>query len=75
MAAVDVTKLSSKGQVVILFRMKQFYEAYRNRLIVSSAMRQLPGCEKVAPAVRQLPEKVSPLLTQLPWTHHLLIVL
>jgi predicted nuclease of restriction endonuclease-like (RecB) superfamily len=33
-----------------LFRMRQFYEAYRGR------------------------EKVSPLVTQLPWTHHLLIL-
>lgn len=33
-----------------LFRMRQFYETYRND------------------------EKVSPLLTQLPWTHHLLIL-
>ena len=33
-----------------LFRMRQFYEAYRG------------------------PNKVSPLLTQLPWTHHLIIL-
>ena len=33
-----------------LFRMRQFYDAYRGQ------------------------EKVSPLLTQLPWTHHLIIL-
>jgi predicted nuclease of restriction endonuclease-like (RecB) superfamily len=33
-----------------LFRMRQFYETYRND------------------------QKVSPLMTQLPWTHHLLII-
>jgi predicted nuclease of restriction endonuclease-like (RecB) superfamily len=33
-----------------LFRMRQFYEAYRSN------------------------EKVSPLVTQLPWTHHLIIL-
>ncbi len=53
-----------------LFRMKRFYETYRDD-------------EKVAPLVRQLPssqesaaenEKVSALLRQLPWTHHLIII-
>lgn len=57
-----------------LFRMKQFYEAYRNNPIVSPVVRQLPGSKIVAPAARQLSEKVSALLTQLPWTHHLMIL-
>ena len=73
-----------------LFRMKQFYEAYRDGAIVSALPRQLkagkrdpssPSAKKVAAPPRLLgPVEagaspiVSALLTQLPWTHHLIIL-
>jgi predicted nuclease of restriction endonuclease-like (RecB) superfamily len=49
-----------------LFRMRQFYETYRDHPIVSPAVTQLsPG---------HTPSIVSALLTQLPWTHNLIIL-
>ena len=72
-----------------LFRMRQFYETYRADPIVAALPRQLeieaakPSIQptaKVAAAPRLfgLQEAasaiVSPLLTQLPWTHHLIIL-
>lgn len=47
-----------------LFRMRQFYETYRSTEIVAPVVRQFAGAE----------EKVSALLTQLPWTHNLIIL-
>jgi predicted nuclease of restriction endonuclease-like (RecB) superfamily len=73
-----------------LFRMRQFYETYGADAIVAALPRQLPldtekppvsAKEKVAAVPRQLKgadagasASVSPLLTQLPWTHHLIIL-
>lgn len=73
-----------------LFRMKLFYETYRDDEKVSPLVRQLPnspaataGHPIVAPLPRQLgqsacpegeSEIVSALLRQLPWTHHLIII-
>ena len=64
-----------------LFRMRQFYEAYRDLEIVSALPSQLPSGAKsksgeVARSGNQdAPGQiVSALLTQLPWTHHLIIL-
>jgi len=69
-----------------LFRMRQFYEAYRDYEIVSAAPRRLPSpspkgeAATDAAGVRQPgqvaapSEKVSAVLRQLPWTHHLIIL-
>jgi predicted nuclease of restriction endonuclease-like (RecB) superfamily len=64
-----------------LFRMRQFYEAYRNHEFVSAAPRQLPartgkGAANVAKkrAAAATGQIVSALLRQLPWTHHLIIL-
>lgn len=73
-----------------LFRMRQFYETYRTDSIVATVPRQLPldtdkpsilADEKLAAVPRLLKgtdagasASVSPLLTQLPWTHHLIIL-
>ena len=60
-----------------LARMRQFYETYRDDAFVSPVVRQIPPTGQKVPA--QLPllpgadEKVSALLTQLPWTHNLII--
>jgi predicted nuclease of restriction endonuclease-like (RecB) superfamily len=70
--------------------MRQFYETYRNSRIVAPLARQLkagkrdpssPSAKKVAAAPRLLgpveagaSPNVSALLTQLPWTHHLIIL-
>jgi predicted nuclease of restriction endonuclease-like (RecB) superfamily len=61
-----------------LFRMRQFYEAYRTDEKVSPLVRQLSRAGESGLAVTApLPgadEKVSALLTQLPWTHNLIIL-
>lgn len=70
-----------------LFRMRQFYEAYRNISFVLPVASQLSPADrrsakkgKVSALLRQIPsagrnsKKVSALLTQLPWTHHLIIL-
>ncbi len=66
-----------------LFRMKQFYQTYTADPIVVALPRQLPldkvqATEKVSALPRQLaaenPTIVPALLTQLPWTHHLIIL-
>ena len=73
-----------------LFRMRQFYETYRAASIVAAVPRQLkagkrvppsPLADKVAAAPRHLgpvetgaSPNVSALLTQLSWTHHLIIL-
>jgi predicted nuclease of restriction endonuclease-like (RecB) superfamily len=68
-----------------LFRMRQFYDAWRGHELVPPAGAQLAseagraGQPIVPPAVTQLqtsglPEKVVALLRQLPWTHHLIIL-
>jgi len=71
-----------------LFRMKRFYEAYADAPIVSPVVRQLgadggepvsDGRVFVSPVARQMETTgsssiVSPLVTQLPWTHHMIIL-
>lgn len=60
-----------------LFRMRQFYETYRADEFVSPLVRQIPPTGQQLPAaLPPLPgadEKVSALLTQLTWTHNLII--
>ena len=60
-----------------LARMRQFYETYRGGEFVSPVVRQIPPTgQKGSTALAALPgadEKVSALLTQLPWTHNLII--
>ena len=63
-----------------LFRMRQFYEAYRDQEFVSAAPRQLPpptGKRAAKSTPKTAPDAggqiVSALLRQLPWTHHLII--
>ncbi len=81
-----------------LFRMRQFYETYRDLQIMPALPSQLPSPDgadpNVSAAPRQTPARgsltaspavrpadpnatgqiVSALLTQLPWTHHLIIL-
>jgi len=68
-----------------LFRMRQFYDAWRDHELVPPAGALMAsdagrtGRPIVTPAVTQLqtsglPEKVAALLRQLPWTHHLIIL-
>jgi len=64
-----------------LFRMRQFYETYREYGIVSAVPRQLPTpTEKLAGAAPKMAtpdasgQMVAALLRQLPWTHHLIIL-
>jgi len=69
-----------------LFRMRLFFETYRAQAIVSALPTQLPGePERAAAALalrgaaRPFPvdasgQLVPALLTQLPWTHHLIIL-
>ena len=61
-----------------LFRMRQFYEVYRDESIVAPLARQLTRADEQAPAVQtQLPgadEKIAALLRQLSWTHNLIIL-
>ena len=70
-----------------LFRMKRFYEAYTESPIVSALPRQLTGNPESPSAsldaiVSALPTQLGapspavmpPLLTQLPWTHHLILL-
>ena len=60
-----------------LYRMKQFYDTYKNLSIVSPPVTQLQNnnnqsIEFVAPLVRQLDIKET-ILAQISWTHHLII--
>jgi len=58
-----------------LYRMKQFYDTYKNSSIVSPLVTQLQNNENqtnkfVAPLARQIKETI---LAQISWTHHLII--
>ena len=66
-----------------LFRMRQFYETYRDHEMVAPLVRPLPGPpdsvenEIVPSLAAQFPgekEIVAALLRQLPWTHHTIII-
>lgn len=73
-----------------LFRMRQFYEAWRDHELVPAAPAQLPPSTRArgkAPIVSAVPrqlasevgeqggfEIVAALLRQLPWTHHMMII-
>jgi len=64
-----------------LFRMRQFFEAYRNQAFVSALPPQMPalpegtaGVPAAAHAGDAISQVVPALLTQLPWTHHLIIL-
>jgi predicted nuclease of restriction endonuclease-like (RecB) superfamily len=64
-----------------LFRMRQFFEAYRGHAIVPALPSQLPsptgkrGGAAPQPEFADAPGQiVSALLRQLPWTHHLIIL-
>ena len=64
-----------------LYRMWQFYEAYRDTEIVSPTVRQIQAADSqdlsiVSPVVRQLisTEIRGTLLVTIPWTHHLIIM-
>jgi predicted nuclease of restriction endonuclease-like (RecB) superfamily len=59
--------------------MKQFYDTYKNSSIVSPLVRQLQNDENqsneiVTPPVRQLTDIRETILTQIGWTHHLIIL-
>ena len=61
-----------------LYRMKQFYEAYCTSPIVAPVARQLQSSENqinkiVSPLVTQLTDIRNTILTQIGWTHHLII--
>lgn len=51
-----------------LYRMKQFYEVYSDKSIVSTLLTQFQGADK------EVDKFVSTLLTQISWTNHLLIL-
>jgi len=62
-----------------LYRMKQFYDTYKNSSIVSPLARQLQSNENqpneiVSPLERQLANIHDTILTQIGWTHHLIIL-
>jgi len=64
-----------------LYRMRRFYEAYRNTEIVSPPVTQIQavdyqGSAIMSPLVTQLAltEIRSTLLAAIPWTHHLIIM-
>jgi predicted nuclease of restriction endonuclease-like (RecB) superfamily len=64
-----------------LYRMRQFYETYKDTVFVSSVMRQIQNTENeeltiVAPAARQLfqTDIRDTLLTTISWTNHLIIL-
>ncbi|MGN6645698.1 MAG: PDDEXK nuclease domain-containing protein [Cytophaga sp.] len=64
-----------------LYRMKQFYEAYADSVIVSSVMRQLQHTDnqntKIVSSVMSqfdLTKHKDCLLTKISWTHHLTIM-
>jgi predicted nuclease of restriction endonuclease-like (RecB) superfamily len=53
-----------------LFRMRQFYEIYRDQQFVSPLVTPLPASKKAGTHH----EMVAAVLRQLPWTHHLIII-
>jgi predicted nuclease of restriction endonuclease-like (RecB) superfamily len=64
-----------------LYRMRQFYEGYKNAEIVSPVVRQIQGADSegltiVAPLARQLTltDIRATLLTTISWTNHLIIL-
>lgn len=62
-----------------LYRMKQFYDTYKNSSIVSPLARQLQNNENqsneiVTPPVRQLTDVRETILSKISWTHHLIII-
>jgi predicted nuclease of restriction endonuclease-like (RecB) superfamily len=61
-----------------LFRMRQFYEAYRDNESISTEVGQLSGKDEGVTALRTsllgADENVAILLRQLPWTHNLIIL-
>jgi predicted nuclease of restriction endonuclease-like (RecB) superfamily len=62
-----------------LYRMKQFYDTYKNSSIVTPLVTQLQLNENqssglVAPLPRQLANIHDTILTQIGWTHHLIIL-
>jgi predicted nuclease of restriction endonuclease-like (RecB) superfamily len=64
-----------------LYRMKQFYEVYSDKHIVSSLVTQIEvenNDQKVSPVVTQLEKTVfifcNQILSKINWTHHLLIL-